>query len=222
MRVSILLLAAALVAALPLASAGMDRKIRLEHIQALTLHKGRMTTGRRSSPVPQTNCLGGSAGCSQAPQVIQCKNAGFDGIDVQWECKADLDSSVRFGETTVVCEGYDYPDDPFVLAGSCGVEYTLESTGSGGSGWGSGGGYRQHSYGRTYSHESSGGSSIFTLLIVGFIAYAFYRSCISNGAPAARPGGGGGGYGGGGGGGNWGPGGGPGGGGGYGGGGGGG
>ena len=57
--------------------------------------------------------------------------------------------------------------------------------------------------------RSSGGSSIFTLLIVGFIAYAFYRSCISNGAPAARPGGGGGGYGGGGGGGNWGPGGGP-------------
>jgi hypothetical protein len=47
----------------------------------------------------------------------------------QWECKADLNNDIRFGETTVVCEGYDYPDDPFVLVGSCGVEYTLERAG---------------------------------------------------------------------------------------------
>jgi hypothetical protein len=28
----------------------------------------------------------------------------------------------------VVCEGYDYPDDPFILKGSCGLEYTLDYT----------------------------------------------------------------------------------------------
>jgi hypothetical protein len=28
----------------------------------------------------------------------------------------------------VACEGYDYPEDPYILAGSCGLEYTLELT----------------------------------------------------------------------------------------------
>lgn len=27
----------------------------------------------------------------------------------------------RFGTIDVICEGYDYPDDPYVLKGSCGV-----------------------------------------------------------------------------------------------------
>lgn len=32
-----------------------------------------------------------------------------------------MDSAYTFGEIEVVCEGYDYPDDPYILAGSCGV-----------------------------------------------------------------------------------------------------
>ncbi len=45
---------------------------------------------------------------------------------------------MRFGELAVNCEGYDYPDDPFILVGSCGVEYKLERTGAGGGGYRSG------------------------------------------------------------------------------------
>ena len=56
---------------------------------------------------------------------------------------------------------------------------------------------------RCFSHfRSSGTSNFFTILVVGFIAYAFYRSCISpgrTGAGAGGAGGGGGGFGGG----NW-------------------
>merc|ERR1712107_882303 len=40
----------------------------------------------------------------------------------------DMDNGLRFGQVEVVCEGYDYPDDPYILAGSCGLEYTLELT----------------------------------------------------------------------------------------------
>jgi hypothetical protein len=47
---------------------------------------------------------------------------------VQWECKADMDNLYRFGSVEVVCEGYDYSDDPYILKGSCGLEYTLELT----------------------------------------------------------------------------------------------
>jgi hypothetical protein len=34
----------------------------------------------------------------------------------------------RLGSVSVACEGYDYPEDPYILAGSCGLEYTLELT----------------------------------------------------------------------------------------------
>lgn len=40
---------------------------------------------------------------------------------LQWECKTDMDNSYRFGKVEVTCEGYDYPDDPYILRGSCGV-----------------------------------------------------------------------------------------------------
>ncbi len=36
-----------------------QKKMKLEDVNALTLQAGHMTTGRRSSPVPQLNCIGG-------------------------------------------------------------------------------------------------------------------------------------------------------------------
>lgn len=37
--------------------------VRLSDIQVLTLYHGKMTAGRRSSPVQQLKCVGGTAGC---------------------------------------------------------------------------------------------------------------------------------------------------------------
>ena len=39
-----------------------------------------------------------------------------------------MDNAFRFGNVEVVCEGYDYPDDPYILKGSCGLEYTIDYT----------------------------------------------------------------------------------------------
>lgn len=58
--------------------------VPLRDVQVLTLYKGRHTTARRSSPVPQLQCVGGSAGCQAfVPEVVQCQNKGWDGVDVQ-------------------------------------------------------------------------------------------------------------------------------------------
>ncbi len=119
--------------------------VKLSDVQVLTLYHGKMTNGRRSSPVPQLKCVGGTAGCRaftpqasillsfeqissyNAPvvicqiQVVQCYNRGWDGNDIQWECKTDMDNAYRFGQISVSCEGYSYPDDPYILKGSCGV-----------------------------------------------------------------------------------------------------
>ena len=63
---------------------GSNEKVRLRDVDVITLHQGRMTSGRRSSPVPQLSCVGGSAGCSAfRPKVVQCYNRGHDGYDIQ-------------------------------------------------------------------------------------------------------------------------------------------
>lgn len=104
---------------------GAHRKVLLESITTLTLHDHKYTTGRRSAGVPQLKCVGGNACREYTPDVVQCTNTGFDGRDVQWRCDAELPSDLRFGPVEVSCEGFDNPDDSYILVGSCGLEYTL-------------------------------------------------------------------------------------------------
>ncbi|XP_040041905.2 store-operated calcium entry-associated regulatory factor isoform X1 [Gasterosteus aculeatus] len=132
-----------------------DGSVLLRDLQALTLYKNRYTTARRASPVPQLQCVGGSAGCQAfVPEVVQCQNKGWDGVDVQWECRTDMDNAYRFGRIEVSCEGYSHPADALILKGSCGLEYTLELTEHG----------RSTSHGGTKSFGGLGGlaSSFFS------------------------------------------------------------
>lgn len=119
--------------------------------------------------MPQLQCTGGSAGCAAStPEVVQCYNKGWDGYDVQWECKAHLDISYHFGKIEVSCEGYDYPDDPFILKGSCGLEYTLELTKEGQQ--------KASPFAGTYysttSHDSFG-SGFGVILVIVFVVFVF-------------------------------------------------
>ena len=70
---------------------GEKERVRLEDVQVVTLTRGAITTGRRSSPVPQLACVGGSGRGEEQPKRVQCNNRGSDGRGVQWECKADMD-----------------------------------------------------------------------------------------------------------------------------------
>jgi len=163
-----------------------DKKVRLQDVQVLTLHQGKMTTGRRSSPVPQLNCVGGSAKGIFNPQVVQCYNRGWDGMDVQWECKTDLDMDYRLGSVNVICEGYDYPEDPYILAGSCGLEYTLELTQAGRER--NSGGHKSYNNEESYSsnlnsntyseNKWKGFSDLILFGVVCIVIYAIYKTCI--------------------------------------------
>ena len=100
-------------------------RVLLKDVQVVTAQKNLQTTGRRGPPVPQLTCIGG--GCDVAAvSSIQCKNQGWDGRDVNWKCKATLPVGWELDRTEVLCEGFESPDDPYILAGSCGVEYTLK------------------------------------------------------------------------------------------------
>ncbi|KAL5334804.1 hypothetical protein BJX70DRAFT_347761 [Aspergillus crustosus] len=103
--------------------------ILLSQVHSLTLRGGRQTSSRRVSPIPQLNCVGPSKRTCNLYEIdsMRCTNEGFgyNEEDVQWTCTASLPAEFKLGSTDVVCEGYRNADDPWVLKGSCGVEYRL-------------------------------------------------------------------------------------------------
>lgn len=113
-------------------SKGKDA-VLLSKVRTLTVHGDQQTSHRRVSSIPQLQCVGGDARGLYAVDVMRCKNSGseYDAEDVQWTCQAELPPEFKLGGTQVVCEGYDSPDDPYILKGSCGVEYRLVLTDSG-------------------------------------------------------------------------------------------
>lgn len=171
-----------------------DGGVLLRDVQALTLYRGRYTAARRSSAIPQLQCVGGSAGCSAfVPEVVQCQNKGWDGVDVQWECKADMDNWYRFGKVEVSCEGYNSPDDPYILRGSCGLEYTLELTAEGRQKQGSSrfsdftsgffqGKQQQHGDNRNFpgSHSNEGLGSMVVVAFFLLLAFVVYKMFLSD------------------------------------------
>merc|ERR1712227_648130 len=163
-----------------LASGQMFKKVKLKDVDVLTLYQGKMTNGRRSSPVPQLSCRGGTAGCGAfVPEMVQCYNRGSDGLDVQWECKTDMDNKYRFGKISVSCEGYDYPDDPYILAGSCGLDYTIDRVGNSGN-FGNSKSYSSYQAPKSTSTESEGEINWVFIAIVCIICWAMWKNLTEN------------------------------------------
>ncbi|TFK47731.1 DUF1183-domain-containing protein [Heliocybe sulcata] len=99
-------------------------RVALASIPALTFYKDELTAARRTAPAQQLSCVGKA--CSlYTPDAVRCTNLGGTGTDIDWKCEADLPESLRFGRVQVSCEGWERPGDPYVLQGSCGLEYRL-------------------------------------------------------------------------------------------------
>ncbi|KAK3698184.1 hypothetical protein QZH41_019287, partial [Actinostola sp. cb2023] len=103
-----------------------------------------------------------------------------------WECKADMDNKYKFGEIAVNCEGYDYPDDPYILKGSCGLEYSLDYVGgdhgqSYDSRYDSHQSYHGNHDNRKHHRNSSGWMSTFIMWgVIAFIVYYIYTTYCAN------------------------------------------
>lgn len=106
-------------------SAALHESIPMIDIDALTLIAGRMTASRRTGAVPQLECTGSYCTNDLMPTVVQCRNVGSDGKEVQWRCDAELSTQVKFGRIEVTCEGFEFAGDRNVLVGSCGLQYEL-------------------------------------------------------------------------------------------------
>ncbi|VDK82099.1 unnamed protein product [Litomosoides sigmodontis] len=149
-------------------------KVRLTDVSTLTLYRDKYTTGRRSSPVPQIQCIGGSAKGKFEPRVVQCYNRGYDGDDVQWECKAEMSDQYEFGEIRISCEGYEYANDPYILRGSCGLKYKLEYSREGGSNYGES---KKTPSAPPYEDDHEFGLTFPTIVILLLFFFLVYYSC---------------------------------------------
>jgi len=108
--------------------------ILLHDMKELVFMRGVTTLSRREPAIPQLECIGGSAKGVLEPTHVRCVNTGH--MEPHWRCEATLDTSVKLGGVTVTCEGYEGPHDPYVLRGSCGLQYSLEYTDWGPYIWG--------------------------------------------------------------------------------------
>ena len=114
--------AGAALALLALLGCAAAQRVLLRDVESLVFEAGKMTAGRRTAPVPQMAQTGGRA---MPLRGIFCRNVGWDGQSVHWECRLPDDAPARLGKFAIQCEGYDYAGDPYHLAGSCGIEYEL-------------------------------------------------------------------------------------------------
>ncbi|MCJ1354340.1 MAG: hypothetical protein MMC33_004328 [Icmadophila ericetorum] len=179
-----------------------NEAILLSNVNTLTVRKGLKTSHRRVSAIPQLKCVGGNAKGLYEVDIIRCRNQGhdYDEANVQWTCTASLPSEFKLGSTDVICEGYESPNDPYILKGSCGVEYRLVLTDIGEEKYG----HKKDDLWNGYKGKGANGATIlFWLIFVGVLAWIIYSAYIRapRGAIRRGPGGNGGRWGGGGGGG---------------------
>lgn len=157
--------------------------IKLSDVQSLTLHgKGEMTNHRRVGAIPQLRCISRKPICDLYQiDVMRCTNQGssWGEEDIQWSCVASLPEELKLGGTDVICEGYSSPDDPYVLKGSCGVEYTVALTSKGEKR------YPDIANGGGWFNDGRGGTDwaayIFTIIFVGILGWIIYSACIRAG-----------------------------------------
>lgn len=163
-----------------------EKRIFMDDVKALTLRQGKHTRGRRST-VPQLECLSGP--CQQTPSVVQCRNVGSDGYQTQWKCEAEFPDGISFDQNSLIvsCEGYDYPDDPYITADSCGLQYSLIDR-RGQNSRPSHSSYDNYIPGHSsdFNLSPSSGFSIWSVAFVALVCYVLYVAFCTGGENRGR------------------------------------
>ena len=151
-----------------------QKRVLLKNIKSLTLDSKKKTEGRRSK-VPQLKCVSGknTTSCSDLkPRLVECHNIGvLDNDNIQWNCICSKSCHASFGKVCqfvniqVSCEGYDNPEDPYILSGSCGLSYSLNCTKN-----------------KTSDHDEKSSTEVSIYSIIGLIVFcisicACYKVC---------------------------------------------
>lgn len=171
----------------PISARKSPQSLLLSDVKALILRKDLKTSHNRLPPVPQLKCIGGTAKGLYEIDVLRCRNAGssYGDEDVQWTCTATLPSEFKLGSTDVVCEGFSSSEDPYVLKGSCGVEYRLMLTKLGEEKYGRNG---KDMWGKYDARSKRGdwAAAIFWFIFIAVLVWIIYAALIRD-SPGRRP-----------------------------------
>ena len=177
MKLPISLICLLLSALSPSSARKQPEKVLLSNIRSLTLRSGLKTSHNRVTPIPQLKCTGGTAKGLYDIDVLRCKNGGssYDDADVEWTCTASLPAEFKLGSTDVICEGFNGPDDRYVLKGSCGVEYRLMLTSLGEEKYGRKGSDTWSDFpGRTKGGDAA--AFVFWIAFIGVVVWILYAA----------------------------------------------
>ena len=99
-------------------------RILKKSLEEITLKAGSMTTYRRAQPIAQLRCVRGA--CEVPINTVHCRQDNKS-HHFNWNCTSqDLPVTKQLAKIEMICEGYDHPNDEYILVGSCGVRYTIE------------------------------------------------------------------------------------------------
>ncbi len=100
------------------------KQLLFRDVQNISFKSDVNTVAGRLPSVPQLQCMSGCFG-ARTPYYVLCVNTGFadpSSGEPSWACSAQ---GVKFTSVVVACEGFAYRDDPYILEGSCTLEYSL-------------------------------------------------------------------------------------------------
>jgi len=104
----------------------LRKSVLLSNVPELVFKHGEYTSNEgRGKPVPQLVNIGRFIQKNDFPLLVKCLNVGvaYKSGDPIWECSF---KGFIFDKTSILCEGFDSKNDPWVLEGSCSLEYSLK------------------------------------------------------------------------------------------------
>ncbi|KAI0077312.1 hypothetical protein K474DRAFT_1661945 [Panus rudis PR-1116 ss-1] len=106
-----------------------SQRIAFATIRSLSFYRDYKALNKNggASVYLQTHCLGKT--CQwDAPSVVHCDKVDITDLkrDATWKCRAELPEATYFENATITCLDWLYPNDPYVVRGSCRLQYHLE------------------------------------------------------------------------------------------------
>lgn len=100
--------------------------IHMRDMEVLSFYRDGMTGTLRGQAIPQMVLVTPYVPEDTIPKEIICKNIGWDGLNVHWDCTADMKEDWGITNPTISCEGWTGPGDEYVVPGSCSISYSIE------------------------------------------------------------------------------------------------
>lgn len=102
--------------------------ILMKDMEVLSFYNDGITGTIRGQPIPQMVLLTPGVPEHAVPKEIVCKNIGWDGLNVHWDCSSEMKSEWNIENPIISCEGWSGPGDEYVVPGSCSISYELKYT----------------------------------------------------------------------------------------------